>query len=284
MIALSADTKNEAAFAIANGKLKDSSEAMYSGINRMIENAKKSSQEAKTTLQKGYMSALVTSIVSITICVVAFLFAAVVVQRKIISPIVKSKKEIDDIRNDIGEELSVIGKIYCNYDFEIDTKISKKSKAISLVEDGLRKLKGSEQGIKEGLAFLGNYIYRDKIFFKQKAINSFASNAKYVSRACLVIGALLEGLEKYQEEKKNEEIKKARKEVYENFNKIAKEIECEIEKNIISPLSKELDILIQEVENTIDKNNKTNDNCKLAIEQARNLKIKCDNLIQSIDI
>ena len=59
MIALSADTKNEAAFAIANGKLKDSSEAMYSGINRMIEDAKKSSQEAKTTLQKGYMSALV---------------------------------------------------------------------------------------------------------------------------------------------------------------------------------------------------------------------------------
>lgn len=194
------------------------------------------------------------------------------------------EKEIDDIRNDIGEELSVIGKIYCNYDFEIDTKISKKSKTISLVEDGLRKLKGSEQGIKEGLAFWGNYIYRDKIFFKQKAINSFASNAKYVSRACLVIGALLEGLEKYQEEKKNEEIKKARKEVYENFNKIAKEIECEIEKNIISPLSKKLDILIQEVENTIDKNNKTNDNCKLAIEQARNLKIKCDNLIQSIDI
>ena len=103
MIALSADTKNEAAFAIANGKLKDSSEAMYSGINRMIEDAKKSSQEAKTTLQKGYMSALVTSIVSITICVAAFLFAAVVVQRKIISPIVKSKKEIDDIINDIDE-------------------------------------------------------------------------------------------------------------------------------------------------------------------------------------
>ncbi len=32
-----------------------------------------------------------------------FLFAAVVVQRKIISPIVKSKKEIDDIINDIDE-------------------------------------------------------------------------------------------------------------------------------------------------------------------------------------
>lgn len=35
-----------------------------------------------------------TSIVSITICVAAFLFAAVVVQRKIISPIVKSKKKL----------------------------------------------------------------------------------------------------------------------------------------------------------------------------------------------
>lgn len=103
MIALSADTKNEAAFSIANGKLKKSSEAMYSGINRMISNAEKSSQDAKKQLQRGYISAFVTSIVCIIICVIAFIFATVVVQRRIISPIVKSKKEIDEIISDIDK-------------------------------------------------------------------------------------------------------------------------------------------------------------------------------------
>ena len=51
MIALSADTKNEAAFAIANGKLKDSSEAMYSGINRMIEDASEAVLKAEKMLE-----------------------------------------------------------------------------------------------------------------------------------------------------------------------------------------------------------------------------------------
>lgn len=103
MIALSADTKNEAAFNVANGKLKKSSEAMYSGINRMISNAQKSSQDAKKQLQSGYMTAFVTSIICIIICVIAFIFATVVVQRRIILPIVKSKKEIDEIISDIDE-------------------------------------------------------------------------------------------------------------------------------------------------------------------------------------
>lgn len=103
MIALSADTKNEAAFNIANGKLKKSSEAMYAGINRMISNAQKSSQDAQKQLKRGYVTAFVTSIICIIICVVAFIFATIVVQRRIISPIVKSKKEIDEIISDIDE-------------------------------------------------------------------------------------------------------------------------------------------------------------------------------------
>lgn len=89
MIALSADTKNEAAFNIANSKLKKASEAMYAGINRMVNNVQKESQDAKKELSRDY--------------VIAFAFAAVVVQIRIISPIVKSKKEIDEIIADIDE-------------------------------------------------------------------------------------------------------------------------------------------------------------------------------------
>lgn len=103
MIALSADTKNEAAFNIANSKLKKASEAMYAGINRMISNVQKESQDAKKELSRDYVIAFVTSVVCIIICVIAFAFAAVVVQIRIISPIVKSKKEIDEIIADIDE-------------------------------------------------------------------------------------------------------------------------------------------------------------------------------------
>ena len=103
MIALSADTKNEAAFNIANCKLKKASEAMYAGINRMISNVQKESQDAKKELSRDYVIAFVTSVVCIIICVIAFAFAAVVVQIRIISPIVKSKKEIDEIIADIDE-------------------------------------------------------------------------------------------------------------------------------------------------------------------------------------
>ena len=103
MIALSADTKNEAAFNIANSKLKKASEAMYAGINRMVNNVQKESQDAKKELSRDYVIAFVTSVVCIIICVIAFAFAAVVVQIRIISPIVKSKKEIDEIIADIDE-------------------------------------------------------------------------------------------------------------------------------------------------------------------------------------
>ena len=103
MIALSADTKNEAAFNIANSKLKKASEAMYAGINRMVNNVQKESQDAKKELSRDYVIAFATSVVCIIICVIAFAFAAVVVQIRIISPIVKSKKEIDEIIADIDE-------------------------------------------------------------------------------------------------------------------------------------------------------------------------------------
>lgn len=117
MIALSADTKNEAAFAIANGKLKKSSEAMYSGINRMISNVETASKKAEQQLENRYRMAFITSIICIIICIVAFGFATVVVQRRIISPIVKSKKEIDEIISDIDDRQGDLTKritIYSN--------------------------------------------------------------------------------------------------------------------------------------------------------------------------
>ena len=179
MIALSADTKNEAAFAIANGKLKDSSEAMYSGINRMIEDAKKSSQEAKTTLQKGYMSALATSIVSITICVAAFLFAAVVVQRKIISPIVKSKKEIDDIINDIDERKVTV---------QSDDEISALGMGINAFIERLQGILGMVSGSSENMDKIAGEV-SERVHRSNNSVSDLSSLTEELAATMTQIGS-----------------------------------------------------------------------------------------------
>ena len=185
MIALSADTKNEAAFAIANGKLKDSSEAMYSGINRMIEDAKKSSQEAKTTLQKGYMSALVTSIVSITICVAAFLFAAVVVQRKIISPIVKSKKEIDDIINDIDERKGDLTK---RITVQSDDEISALGMGINAFIERLQGILGMVSGSSENMDKIAGEV-SERVHRSNNSVSDLSSLTEELAATMTQIGS-----------------------------------------------------------------------------------------------
>ena len=185
MIALSADTKNEAAFAIANGKLKDSSEAMYSGINRMIEDAKKSSQEAKTTLQKGYMSALATSIVSITICVAAFLFAAVVVQRKIISPIVKSKKEIDDIINDIDERKGDLTK---RITVQSDDEISALGMGINAFIERLQGILGMVSGSSENMDKIAGEV-SERVHRSNNSVSDLSSLTEELAATMTQIGS-----------------------------------------------------------------------------------------------
>lgn len=185
MIALSADTKNEATFAIANGKLKDSSEAMYSGINRMIEDAKKSSQEAKTTLQKGYMSALATSIVSITICVAAFLFAAVVVQRKIISPIVKSKKEIDDIINDIDERKGDLTK---RITVQSDDEISALGMGINAFIERLQGILGMVSGSSENMDKIAGEV-SERVHRSNNSVSDLSSLTEELAATMTQIGS-----------------------------------------------------------------------------------------------
>lgn len=185
MIALSADTKNEATFAIANGKLKDSSEAMYSGINRMIEDAKKSSQEAKTTLQKGYMSALATSIVSITICVAVFLFAAVVVQRKIISPIVKSKKEIDDIINDIDERKGDLTK---RITVQSDDEISALGMGINAFIERLQGILGMVSGSSENMDKIAGEV-SERVHRSNNSVSDLSSLTEELAATMTQIGS-----------------------------------------------------------------------------------------------
>ena len=82
MMALSADTQNEAAFAVANTDLKSYAESMYQEINTQIEASKTASDQAKEQLAAVYRVALINNVVTICISIVSILVAVFVVQRK----------------------------------------------------------------------------------------------------------------------------------------------------------------------------------------------------------
>lgn len=101
MMALSADTQNAAAFEIANTTLKDSTDAMNEGINTLVEHAKQSSDEARDSLAGVYQTAFSTNCVIGTAGIAMLVLALIVIQWRVLSPIVKTEKSLADIMDDI---------------------------------------------------------------------------------------------------------------------------------------------------------------------------------------
>lgn len=103
MMALSADTQNEKAYAVANGDLKKYTDQLYSDINKQIDTAKSSSEKAKDDLASVYHLAVVVNIITIIVSIVSIFIAIFVVQRRIIHPITAAEKELSVIIQDIDE-------------------------------------------------------------------------------------------------------------------------------------------------------------------------------------
>ena len=101
MMALSANTQNEAAFAIANTKLKEQMDTISGSVERMVEHAKQSSDTARGVLSEVYRSAFITNLVIdvIGLCMVAAAFFAIL--RKVLSPLAKTEKSLEDIMSGI---------------------------------------------------------------------------------------------------------------------------------------------------------------------------------------
>ncbi len=101
MMALSANTQNEAAFAIANTKLKEQMDTISGSVERMVEHAKQSSDKARGVLSEVYRSAFITNLVIdvIGLCMVAAAFFAIL--RKVLSPLAKTEKSLEDIMSGI---------------------------------------------------------------------------------------------------------------------------------------------------------------------------------------
>ncbi len=101
MMALSADTQNEAAFAVANTDLKTDMDAISSSVEMMVEHAKNSSDEARMALAEVYRNAFITNLIIavIGLCMAAAAFFAIL--RKVLSPLAKTEKSLEDIMSGI---------------------------------------------------------------------------------------------------------------------------------------------------------------------------------------
>lgn len=103
LMAYSANSENEAAYALANGTIAEYSAAMQGSIAAMSEGVNEKAENAKASLKMVYSGALLTSGVTITVSIIALLVTILSVFKLVISPLAKTQKEITNIINDIDQ-------------------------------------------------------------------------------------------------------------------------------------------------------------------------------------
>lgn len=103
LMAYSANNDNEAAYALANGKITDYSSAMQESIAAIRTNVSENADVAKEQLAAVYRTAIAASTASIIISVAALLATLICVFRLVIIPLLKTQKEITNIIEDIDK-------------------------------------------------------------------------------------------------------------------------------------------------------------------------------------
>lgn len=103
LMAYSANNDNEAAYALANGKIADYSSAMQESIAAIRTNVSENADVAKEQLAAVYRTSIAASTASIIISVAALLVTLLCVFRLVIIPLLKTQKEITNIIEDIDK-------------------------------------------------------------------------------------------------------------------------------------------------------------------------------------
>lgn len=101
LLAFSANSQNEMAFALANGAIEEYADAMQASIADMTAKVNESADEAKAKLADVYNQAVVTSVATIITSIVALLVALGSVFVLVIRPLDRTQKEITGIIGDI---------------------------------------------------------------------------------------------------------------------------------------------------------------------------------------
>ena len=103
LMAYSANNDNEAAYALANGKIADYSSAIQESSAAIRTNVSENADVAKEQLAAVYRTAIAASTASIIISVAALLTTLICVFQLVIIPLLKTQKEITDIIEDIDK-------------------------------------------------------------------------------------------------------------------------------------------------------------------------------------
>lgn len=103
LMAYSANNDNEAAYALANGKIADYSSAMQESIAAIRTSVSENADVAKEQLAAVYRTSIAASTASIIISVAALLVTLLCVFRLVIIPLLKTQKEITNIIEDIDK-------------------------------------------------------------------------------------------------------------------------------------------------------------------------------------
>ncbi|MGN0161063.1 MAG: methyl-accepting chemotaxis protein [Lachnospiraceae bacterium] len=103
LIGLSAAGEKDAAFALANGVIADYAESIQGEISRMIQMMNDNAQEARDNLARTYSSAVIVTLAGIIIIAAAFLASLTIVLYRIVKPITRAKKEIDEVITSFDE-------------------------------------------------------------------------------------------------------------------------------------------------------------------------------------
>lgn len=101
MMALSADSQNEAAFALANTELKSSMNAITKNIAVLVDHAREASAKTRSELAAVYRKAFIINVSTAVVGLFLLFLAIVLIQRKVLSPLAKTEKSLEDIMQDI---------------------------------------------------------------------------------------------------------------------------------------------------------------------------------------
>ena len=97
LMAYSANSQNEAAYALANGAIADYSNSMQQQIDIMVESANAGSEEAKNQLTATYQAAIMRNTITITISIISLIAALFCVFYQVIRKLAITNKELNSI-------------------------------------------------------------------------------------------------------------------------------------------------------------------------------------------
>ena len=103
LIAYSADSQTEEAYACANNEFEESSNIIQENISLLVDDANTQAEEAKNGLKDSYNMAMAVCLITIALSILSVIIVVTVVMRQVIRPIRTIQKQLSEIISDIEQ-------------------------------------------------------------------------------------------------------------------------------------------------------------------------------------